>query len=167
MQSSCFQICLYHRQETVHCTIYGCISIDKQRSYMLAFMSQAKTLDMLGAYRLLRHHLTQCAWPDYWSWILSLPSLLCYYNQLSATSRQLSSSIVLRTVDVRFLNVQVGHNSCSLSLSEILCEHTYSAGSNGHVIFYTADILKAISHAGFEKPSPIQVWQIVYITTWW
>ena len=88
----------------------------------------------------------------------------CYYNQLPATSRQLSSSIVLRTVDVRFLNVQVGHNSCSLSLSEILCEHTYSAGSNGHVIFYTADILKAISHAGFEKPSPIQVRQIMYIT---
>ena len=92
------------------------------------------------------------------------PSLL-YYELLLTTSRQVSSSIVLRTVDVRFLNVQVGHNSCSLSLNEILCEHTYSAGSNDHVIFYTADILKAISHAGFEKPSPIQVWQIVYITT--
>ena len=35
--------------------------------------------------------------------------------------------------------------------------HTYNASCNDHVMFYAADIMKAISNAGFQKPSPIQV----------
>ena len=75
-QSSCFQRCLYYRQEMVHCTIYACIDINEQSSYSLALMLQVKAFNILGNYRLWRHHFTQCVWPDYWSWILSLPSFI-------------------------------------------------------------------------------------------
>ena len=60
----------------MHCTIYACIDIDKQSSYSLALMSRVKAFNTLGDYRSLRHHFTQCVWPDYWSWILSSTSYI-------------------------------------------------------------------------------------------
>ena len=56
--------CIIDRGQ-VHCNIYGYIDIDKQGSYVLAFMTQVKVFNTLGDYKSLHHHFTQCIWPDY------------------------------------------------------------------------------------------------------
>ena len=57
--------CIIDRRQCTVLPMVVSVSINRGHSYMLAFMTQAKTLDMLGAYRSLRHHFMQCAWPDY------------------------------------------------------------------------------------------------------
>ena len=49
----------------MHSTIYACVDIDKQSSHSLVLMLQVKAFDTFGDHRSLRHHFTQCVWPDY------------------------------------------------------------------------------------------------------